>query len=322
MGTEPHHAVEYSQTIRKNFNNFYDLKQKLLNLSCHLLSEIKKCTNLQLKKLENLYNENILLRSPQDVHLDLTELLHSLTKFYDEQFGLQLRLEDFDEHKKIDEFKVKDQHTLKPCKELKPLNESQIFISGLPSMCTNEDLHKLFSHCGEIVTTSVPPGEGQSRGFGFVTFVNAESAQEALKMNGTVHMGKSLKIQLSRQKSDNSRKVDNKTTVFVGNLSFYTTESTLVDFFKSVGEAKTVRIARDSNGNIRGFAHVEFYFPHQAYAALKLNETTLNGRAIRIELAGGGKKMQEAMNNFYYQRPAPGPSNTMMYAQNPYNNYF
>jgi hypothetical protein len=48
-----------------------------------------------------------------------------------------------------------------------------------------------------------------------------------------------------------------------------------------------VRIARDPAGNVRGFAHVEFYFPHHAYAALKLNDTVLN---VQSELAGGGNK--------------------------------
>lgn len=315
MSTESHHPVEYSYAIRKNFINFYDLKQKLLNLSCQILTEIKTCTNLQLKKLEDLYNGSILLRDPQNLKLDPTELILNIKRFYDEQFGFQLKLEDFE-----DGLKVKNQEFPKPPKELKVVNETQIFISGLPLMCTNEDLHKLFQHCGEIVTTSVPPGEGQSRGFGFVTFMTVEATQEALKMNGMTHMGKPLKVQLSRQKSESTRKVDNKTTVFVGNLSFYTNETTLVDFFKSVGEAKTVRIARDNNGNVRGFAHVEFYFPHQAYSALKLNETTLNGRPIRIELAGGGKKLQESMNSMYYQRPAP--TNVMPYGQYPYNNYF
>jgi len=320
MSTESHHPVEYSYAIRKNFNNFYDLKQKLLNLSCQILTEIKTCTNLQLKKLEDLYNANVLLRDPRDIKLDPTEVILNIKKFYDEHFGFQLKLENFEGYKKKDEFKVKNQEFPKPPKEVKVVNETQIFISGLPLMCTNEDLHKLFQHCGEIVTTSVPPGEGQSRNFGFVTFMTVEATQEALKMNGMMYMGRPLKVQLSKQKSDSSRKVDNKTTVFVGNLSFYTTETTLIDFFKTVGEAKTVRIARDSNGNVRGFAHVEFYFPHQAYAALKLNETTLNGRPIRIELAGGGKKLQESINSMYYQRP--GPTNVMPYGQYPYNNYF
>jgi RNA recognition motif-containing protein len=315
MSSDTQPIPDYGFDVRKNFNHFYDLKQKLLKLSQKLLTEIKQSTSKHLKYLEDLYNSNIPLKDPAELPLDLSELSLSVQKFFDD-FGSRVRQEEEDPRRKED---LRNSELPKMGKETRPVNETQIFISGLPPMCTNEDLHKLFQHCGDIVTTSVPPGEGQSRGFGFVTFTTPESTQEALKMNGSTFLNKSLKVQLSRQKTDNSRKVDNRTTVFVGNLSFYTNENTLIDFFKGIGEPKTVRIARDPAGNVRGFAHVEFYFPHHAYAALKLNDTVLNGRPIRIELAGGGKKMQE-QNPYYQGRPGSG-GNMMMYGQYAYNPY-
>lgn len=315
MSSETHQSLEYSFEVRKNFNHFFDLKQKLLKLSQNLLTAIKLSTHKHLKLLEDLYNSNTPLRDPNEVPLDLHDLQTTIEKFY-EDFGCQVKLDFSDQSRKKEDPRPPELY--KPGKDSRAVNETQIFISGLPPMCTNEDLHKLFEHCGEIVMTSVPPGEGQSRGFGFVTFTSHESTQEALKMNGSSYLGKPLKVQLSRQKSDNSRKVDNRTTVFVGNLSFYTNENTLIDFFKSIGEPKTVRIARDSAGNVRGFAHVEFYFPHHAYGALKLNDAVLNGRPIRIELAGGGKKMQEASSGPFYQGSR---GSGVMYGQYSYNPY-
>ena len=316
MSSETHQSLEYSFEVRKNFNHFFDLKQKLLKLSQHLLTAIKLSTHKYLKLLEDLYNSNIPLRDPTEIPSDINDLTATIKKFY-EDFGSQLRLELSEPGSRKEDSRAPEM--FKQGKDSRAVNDTQIFISGLPPMCTNEDLHKLFQHCGEILMTSVPPGEGQSRGFGFVTFTTTESTQEALKMNGSNYLGKPLKVQLSRQKSDNSRKVDNRTTVFVGNLSFYTNENTLIDFFKSVGEPKTVRIARDSAGNVRGFAHVEFYFPHHAYGALKLNDAVLNGRPIRIELAGGGKKAQEQNTSSYY--PNQRGNNMMMYGQYSYNPY-
>jgi nucleolin len=121
-----------------------------------------------------------------------------------------------------------------------------------------------------------------------------DGAQEACKLNGTTYMGRPIKVQLSWQKNENTRKVETTNTVFVGNLNFYTTEASLFEFFNGVGDIKTVRLARDSNGNVKGFAHVEFYFPHQAFEALKLNESLLGGRPVRVELAGSKKNESQS----------------------------
>jgi len=48
-------------------------------------------------------------------------------------------------------------------------------------------------------------------------------------------------------------------TVFCGNMSFYTTEDTVREFFGYVGTVTAVRIASDpETGKPKGFAHVEF----------------------------------------------------------------
>jgi RNA recognition motif-containing protein len=58
-----------------------------------------------------------------------------------------------------------------------------IFVGGLDSSVTDEDLKQPFSEFGEIVSVKIPVGKG----CGFVQFVNRPNAEEALeKLNGTV----------------------------------------------------------------------------------------------------------------------------------------
>lgn len=45
-------------------------------------------------------------------------------------------------------------------------------------------------------------------------------------------------------------------TLFCGNLKFEATEDDLRALFESVGELRDIRVAKDQDGNSRGFAHV------------------------------------------------------------------
>lgn len=60
-------------------------------------------------------------------------------------------------------------------------------------------------------------------------------------------------------------------TVFVGNISFDSTQESLADFFSQVGEVKDVRIPYGDTGKPRGFAHVEFADVETAQKALELH---------------------------------------------------
>jgi RNA recognition motif-containing protein len=78
-------------------------------------------------------------------------------------------------------------------------------------------------------------------------------------------------------------------TVFVGNLSFSTTEDSLRDFFETCGGIRDVRISLKPDGKSRGFAHIEFNDEKAAQKALKYNDDKLDGRRLRVDLAQGRK---------------------------------
>jgi RNA recognition motif-containing protein len=86
--------------------------------------------------------------------------------------------------------------------------------------------------------------------------------------------------------------------IYVGNLSFDTTEDQLRQAFSGFGEVTTINIITDKyTGEPRGFAFVEMSGKAEAIAAISgLNGQDLNGRTLnvnearpRTEGGGGGR---------------------------------
>ena len=85
------------------------------------------------------------------------------------------------------------------------------------------------------------------------------------------------------------------TNIFVGNLSYQTTEDDLRAAFQAFGAIERVSIVTDRDtGQPRGFAFVEMTNSGEAATAItSLNGTELNGRAMNVNEArpkpqGGG----------------------------------
>jgi RNA recognition motif-containing protein len=83
--------------------------------------------------------------------------------------------------------------------------------------------------------------------------------------------------------------------LYVGNLSFKTTEDELADLFAEVGQAESVRIITDRDtGRSRGFGFVEMDDENADRAIEKFNGMELGGRALTVNEArpredrGGG----------------------------------
>ena len=85
--------------------------------------------------------------------------------------------------------------------------------------------------------------------------------------------------------------------IFVGNLDFAATESSVRSLFEPYGAVERVNVVTDRDtGRSRGFAFVEMTDPNQADQAIAaLNGTNLEGRALNINEArpkgegGGGR---------------------------------
>ena len=75
--------------------------------------------------------------------------------------------------------------------------------------------------------------------------------------------------------------------IFVGNLSFGTTEDTLRSMFDSYGTVQRVNIVTDRDtGQARGFAFVEMSVDAEGNAAISgLNGRDVDGRALNVNEA-------------------------------------
>ena len=85
--------------------------------------------------------------------------------------------------------------------------------------------------------------------------------------------------------------------IFVGNLSYSTTEDSIRSFFEAHGAVESVRVITDrETGRSRGFGFVEMPNDEEAQAAIQAaNGQDLDGRPLRVneakpktETRGGG----------------------------------
>jgi cold-inducible RNA-binding protein len=72
--------------------------------------------------------------------------------------------------------------------------------------------------------------------------------------------------------------------LYVGNLSFDTTQSTLQELFEEHGQVATVDLVTDrATGRPRGFAFVEMVNEEDANAAIEaLNGQEVDGRTLKV----------------------------------------
>jgi RNA recognition motif-containing protein len=77
------------------------------------------------------------------------------------------------------------------------------------------------------------------------------------------------------------------TNIYVGNLSYDTTEDTLRTLFGEFGEVESARVITDRyTGRSKGFAFVEMSAEDAAQAAIDaLNGKSVDGRDLRVDKA-------------------------------------
>jgi RNA recognition motif-containing protein len=75
--------------------------------------------------------------------------------------------------------------------------------------------------------------------------------------------------------------------LYVGNISYETTEADLQSLFSQTGTVESVRVMRDmATGRARGFAFVEMASEADAQAAIdKLHEKQFGGRTLTVNEA-------------------------------------
>ncbi|MCS7061218.1 MAG: RNA-binding protein [Anaerolineae bacterium] len=94
------------------------------------------------------------------------------------------------------------------------------------------------------------------------------------------------------------------TKLYVGNLSYQTTEQDLRNLFSQSGKIRSITIPSDRlTGQPRGFAFVEMETPAEALVAIKAcNGKELGGREIKVNEARPPEARSGGRSNSDYNR--------------------
>jgi len=185
-----------------------------------------------------------------------------------------------------------------------------VFVGRLSYNVDHAWLKEEFEQCGEVASSRIiVDRDGGSRGFGYVEFKTVESANEALKLDGKEIDGRPVRVDIStpRPLPGQMNPIRSRTTVlnlppsatiYVGNLSFSTTEAAIRDHFSKYGQILSIRLPVDGvTGRPRGFGYVEFGSESEAIKIIedaKVEVFVLDGRSLRIGFSAPRSNIQAA----------------------------
>ncbi|MCJ1421159.1 RNA recognition motif-containing protein [Xylographa parallela] len=193
-----------------------------------------------------------------------------------------------------------------------------LFVRSLPSTATTESLTELFSQSYPLkhATVVLDPTTKKSKGYGFITFADAEDAQQAREQfNGSIFEGRKIKVEIAEprhrevenegldghQKSQPTHaavqaKADRQKErlegtkspkLIVRNLPWSINDSDqLALLFRSYGKVKHATLPKTKPGLSAGFGFVVLRGRKNAEKALAgVNGKELDGRTLAVDWA-------------------------------------
>ncbi|XP_062938748.1 RNA-binding protein 34 [Cynocephalus volans] len=192
-------------------------------------------------------------------------------------------------------------------------NERTVFVGNLPITFNKKKLKSFFKEYGQIESVrfrSLIPAEGtlskklaaikrkihpdQKHVNAYVVFKDESAATKALKRNGAqIADGFRIRVDLASETSSRDKR-----SVFVGNLPYKVEESAVEKHFLDCGSVVAVRIVRDQMTGVgKGFGYVLFENTDAVHLALKLNNSELMGRKLRVMRSVNKEKLKQPNSN-------------------------
>ena len=178
-----------------------------------------------------------------------------------------------------------------------------IFVRSLPTEATNETLAEFFSEYFPVkhATVITDAKTKQSKGFGFVTFADAEDAQQAkVALDKKNWQGRGIRIEIAEPRHRDEKKsgpapavkpgkpeiATANTKLIVRNLPWsIKTSEQLGHIFRSCGKVKFADLP-NNKGKLKGFGFVTLRGRKNAEKALELiNGKEIDGRQIAVDWA-------------------------------------
>lgn len=158
----------------------------------------------------------------------------------------------------------------------------KLAVLGLPWETTDETLRAYFSQFGALEHAEVMKDRytGKSRGFGFVTFVDAVCAQRALASEHTID-GRRCEAKVALPKGDPTP--PRTTRIFVARIPPSVTEAQFRAYFENFGKLQDAYMPKDHcKQGYRGIGFVTYASPDSVEKVMAVKHW-LNGHEIAID---------------------------------------
>lgn len=168
---------------------------------------------------------------------------------------------------------------------------TNVYIKNFSEELTDDALHEMFTAYGKISSLKIMKGEdGKSKGFGFVSFEEAEHAERACDdLNGKELMNKTIYVGRAQKKQERQTELKKKfeqmkmermsryqgVNLYVKNLDDTIDDERLRQEFTPYGTITSAKVMTEE-GRSKGFGFVCFSSPEEATKAV----TEMNGRII------------------------------------------
>ena len=176
------------------------------------------------------------------------------------------------------------------------------YVGGLPFDATEESVSNYFSTlCGDLEKVEIQCFDDNPErccGIAYVTFVEPDSLDRALTLDGESFKGDGRTMKIQRDRTGNKPRrpppprVAGSLTVYVGNMPWAASKEEVETMLSDAGCALTsMRYHTDAEtGQFRGFVHAELADESSLSNALALAGTRWRGRELRVSHSETGKK--------------------------------
>lgn len=200
---------------------------------------------------------------------------------------------------------------------------TNVYVKNFSKELGKDDLEKMFSQFGSILSCTVMnDSEGKSKGFGFVSFENAEDAEQAVvDMNEKELPTFEYKLTVCRAQKKSERQAELKrkyeqqkvermqryqgVNLYVKNLDDTVTDEMLRQNFESYGKITSAKVMCDETNRSKGFGFVCFEKPDDATkAVVEMNNKMLATKPLYVALAQRKEDRKAQLASQYMQRLA------------------
>lgn len=159
-----------------------------------------------------------------------------------------------------------------------------LFIKNVPAEVKPRDFYEKFLQFGDIISAKLcEDEEGNHYGYGYVSFYNPESAEQAIKqLDGKeVWEGEKLEVERFQKKNERFQNLSTNKNLYVKNLPETFTENSVKEVFAKFGNITWTKVMTDTSG--RKSAIVSFDKEESVQKAKELNGTEIDGQELYVD---------------------------------------